>query len=83
MRQQVIEDRFQKVNWNAHVEGDNGSAVCRVLELERADPDEVTSGSNHGCTAPMRMGRRREDSLIEKVLPITGKLLTGHDPSRQ
>ena len=42
-------------------------------------PRRSPAGSDHRRAAPVRMGRRREDRLVEHVFPITGELLFGDD----
>ena len=53
-----------------------------MLELQRADADEVAGRSDHRGAAPMRMGRGGEDRLVEDILPVAGEFLLRDDPGR-
>ena len=54
-----------------------------MLQLERADPEQVAPRTDQGRAAPIRMGGRREKRLVEEVFPVSGEFLPRHDPGRQ
>src|SRR5260370_1124115 len=57
-------------------------AVSLLLKLERADAEQLPRCSDHCGAAPIRVGRRRKDRLVQHVLPIAGKFLLGDDARR-
>src|SRR5262249_56635217 len=71
-------DRLEQVDGDDHVEV--LAAVCaRLLELQRADAEEIALWSDERGAAPVRMCRRREDRLVEQVFPVAGEFLAGSD----
>ena len=50
-----------------------------MLQLQRADAEQVALRSDQGGAAPVRMRRRSEDRLVEHVFPIAGEFLLGDD----
>ena len=53
-----------------------------VLQLQRADAEQIAGGSDQRGTAPIRMRRRGKDRFVEDVFPIAGEFLFGDDAGR-
>ena len=53
-----------------------------MLELQRADAEEIAGRTDQSGAAPIRMGRRREDRFLQHIFPIAGKFLFGDDARR-
>ena len=53
-----------------------------VLELQRADADQIAGRSDQRGAAPVRMRGRGEDRLVEHVFPVAGEFLLGDDAGR-
>jgi len=77
--QQVVEDRRQQVDRHDHVEGLGPAALARLLELQRADADEVAGRADQRGAAPVRMRWRHEDGFVQRVLPVASEGLAGDD----
>ena len=54
----------------------------RLLQLQRADADEIAGRSDQRGAAPVRMRRRGEDRFVEHIFPIAGEFLLGDDAGR-
>ena len=67
--EEFVEDRLQKIDRYHHVERDDPPARGLMLQLERADPEQVAPRTDQGGAAPIRMGGRREKRLVEEVFP--------------
>src|ERR1700692_2134027 len=50
-----------------------------MLQLQRANADEIALWVDQRRAAPIRMRRRGEDRLVEHVFPIAGEFLLGDD----
>src|SRR4051794_7554606 len=75
----VFENRGEKINGNDHVNRQGPAARGGVLELERADAQQLAARADQGRAAPQWMARRREDRFLQKVLPVARKLLPRDD----
>jgi putative membrane protein len=83
---EIVEDGFEQVDGDDHVDvlalagarllargGDD------LLDLQRADPQQVAAGSDQRRAAPIGMRRRGEDRLVQHVFPVAGEFLLGDD----
>jgi len=69
----------QQVDRHEHVDVE-GLAVHLLLHQQRPDADQVALRVEQRRAAPLRMGRRGEQRLVEHVLPVAGKFLLCDDP---
>ena len=51
----------------------------RLLQLQRADADEIAGRPDQRGAAPVRMRRRGEDRFVEHIFPVAGEFLLGDD----
>ena len=79
--EQVAKDRLQDIDRDDHVEVD-GTLRAGLLEVKRSDSEKVAAGADERSSAPIGMGRRREDRFVEHVFPVPRKLLLGEDARR-
>ncbi len=78
-RQHVVHDRLQEIGRHEHVQRDVLAILAGVLQLQRADADEVAFRADEPGAAPVGVRGRGEDRLVEEVLPVAGKLLARDD----
>jgi hypothetical protein len=71
--EQIVQDRLQQVDRNHHV-ALHLLAAPLLLHEQRADAEQPPFGADERGAAPIRMRRRREDRLVEHVLPVAGEL---------
>ena len=76
---QIVEDRLEQIDRHDHVEILRLPLLDRLLQLQRADADEIAGRPDQRRAAPVRMRRRGEDRLVEHVFPVAGEFLLGDD----
>src|SRR6516162_5337082 len=52
---EVVDDRFQQIDRHHHVDVLSLTPLAGVLELQRADAEKITGGTDQGGAAPIRM----------------------------
>src|SRR5262249_35852887 len=75
--QKIFEDRLEDVDRHDHVERLRRLALAHLLDLQRADAEQLARPPDHRRAAPEWMRRRREERLVEDVFPIAGEFLLG------
>ena len=80
--QEIVEDRREQVDGDDHVEMQRVPGRGGLFELQRADAQQVAAGADERRAAPVRMGGRGEDRLVQHVFPITRELLARDDARR-
>jgi hypothetical protein len=55
------------------------AAASRLANDERADADELAFAIDQRCPAPGRMGRRREERLVQQIFPAAGEFALPDD----
>src|SRR4051794_21863109 len=63
---------------NDHVK-QQGPASGGVLELNRADAEQLAGRADQGCPAPEWMARSREYRFVQEVLPTASNSWLGND----
>jgi hypothetical protein len=64
---QVVEDRIQQIDRHDHVDVLRLALLDGVLQLQRADADEIAGGSDQRGAAPVRMRRRGENGFMSSL----------------
>src|SRR6056297_1030960 len=78
---EVVDDWFQEIDRDNHIEIEVVALRIGMLDLQRADADQLALTIDQAGTAPVRMGRRSENRLVKKILPVAGELLLRDDVS--
>src|SRR6185436_16271234 len=81
-RQQVVEDRRQQIDRYDHVDVARRTLLAALLQLQRADAEQIAIRADQRSAAPVGMRRRGEDRFVDDVFPVAGKLLLGDDTRR-
>ena len=76
---QIVDDRLEQIDRHHHVDVLRLAFLGGVLQLQRADAEQVAGRADQRGAAPVRMRRRGEDRFVEHIFPIAGEFLLGDD----
>ncbi len=71
--QQVVENRFQKIDRHKHVAGNWRRSFDCIMHHKRADADQFTVLIDERSAAEPAQWRRGKNCVVEQVFPVAGK----------
>src|SRR5579862_7537898 len=81
--QKILEDRGKQVDRHDHVDILLLAIPHGLLDMERADAEELSVLADQAGAAPERMSGRREQRLLQPILPISREFLLADNPGAQ
>src|SRR6185437_202386 len=77
--EQLVEHRLQYVDRHDHVDVARAVALDHLLDIERADAEQLAVAADEPGAAPEGMRRRGEDRGVQQVFPVAREFLRADD----